>query len=120
MGMSSDDCATNSGYNSGNSGHGGGSTTYHSAKTAEESVAEAEKAVLDVFNPAMIVPAIFSSLFLYIGSGLTLKNVTEPRTLPAALTCLLHCDKPGGVSQPPGACGSASAHPPPPSPPAAG
>ena len=78
------------------------------------------QAVLDVFNPAMIVPAIFSSLFLYIGSGLTLKNVTEPRTLPAALTCLLHCDKPGGVSQPPGACGSASAHPPPPSPPAAG
>merc|ERR1711865_535113 len=55
--MSSDDCATNSGYNSGNSGNSGGSTTYHSAKTAEESVAEAEKAVLDVFNPAMIVPA---------------------------------------------------------------
>jgi len=72
--MSSDDCATNSGYNSGNSGNSGGSTTYHSAKTAEESVAEAEKAVLDVFNPAMIVPAIFCALFLYIGSALTLAN----------------------------------------------
>ena len=39
--MSSDDCATNSGYNSGNSGYNsGGGTTY---KTAEESVAEVEK-----------------------------------------------------------------------------
>lgn len=48
------------------------------------------QAVLNVFNPAMIIPAIFCALLLYIGSGLTLKNVTEPPTVPAALLCLLH------------------------------
>jgi len=40
-------------------------------------VDEVEKAVLDVFNPCMIIPAIFSALFLYIGSGLTLKDPVQ-------------------------------------------
>jgi len=58
----------NSGYSSGNSGY-----TY-SKKTDEQRVDEVEKAVLDVFNPAIIIPAIFCALFLYLGSGLALKN----------------------------------------------
>ena len=67
------------------------------------------QAVLDVFNPAIIIPAIFCALFLYLGSGLALKNVTEPPTLPAALLCLLRCDLPKTK-------GEFSAHyPPPPS-----
>jgi len=74
--FSSEDCTASPppppySYNS-----GGGRTTY-SEQTDEQRVEEAEKAVLDVFNPAMIVPAIFSSLFLYIGSGLTLKNPVQ-------------------------------------------
>ena len=53
------------------------------------------QAVLDVFNPTVIIPAIFTALFLYIGSGLTLKNVTGPPTLTAALySAHLRCDLP--------------------------
>jgi len=33
--------------------------------------------LLDVFNPTVIIPAIFTALFLYIGSGLTLKNPVQ-------------------------------------------
>jgi hypothetical protein len=47
---------------------------YNSPKSDAEKVAEVEKAVLDVFNPCMIVPAIFCALFLYIGSALTLND----------------------------------------------
>lgn len=46
-------------------------------KSDAEKVDEVEKAVLDVFNPCMIIPAIFSALFLYIGSGLTLKDPVQ-------------------------------------------
>jgi hypothetical protein len=47
---------------------------YNSGKSDAEKVDEVEKAVLDVFNPCMIVPAIFCALFLYIGSALTLND----------------------------------------------
>ena len=34
--------------------------------------------MLNVFNPAVIIPAIFTSLFMYVGSGLALKDVSHP------------------------------------------
>jgi hypothetical protein len=43
-------------------------------KTDEERVEEIENAVLNVFNPAVIIPAIFTSIFTYVGSGLALKD----------------------------------------------
>ena len=34
--------------------------------------------VLNVFNPYVIIPAIFTSIFTYVGSGLALKDVSHP------------------------------------------
>ena len=31
-----------------------------------------------MFNPAVIIPAIFTSIFMYVGSGLALNNVSHP------------------------------------------
>jgi len=56
-----------------------------------------ERDPADVFNPVLIPPAIFTSLVMYIGSGLTLKNVSHPpcppRCLPALL-CIHACELP--------------------------
>lgn len=43
-------------------------------KSDEERVEEIENDVLNVFNPAVIIPAIFTSIFMYVGSGLALNN----------------------------------------------
>ena len=53
-----------------------------------------------MFNPYVIIPAIFTSIFTYVGSGLALKDVSHPpRAASPQLECSL-CDAPAPLLQP--------------------